>query len=101
MVKAATPDREVLPGETVTYTVTVENVSDEDLWDLISHDDLSGVLDDADFNDDVSFTPSWTGSTPTPGTDDFDAATELLELRINVPAGETLVITYSVTVRGD
>ena len=58
----------VLPGETVTYTLTLQNVSDVDLWDFREVvDDLSDVLDDADYNGDATLTGSWSGDVPSPG----------------------------------
>jgi hypothetical protein len=93
----------VRPGETVTYTLTLQNVSDVDLWDVRDVvDDLSDVVDDADYNFDATLTGSWSGDVPSPGgAPVFDAAEETLTFRVNVPAGETVTITYSVTVRED
>ncbi|WP_226531857.1 DUF11 domain-containing protein [Microbacterium paraoxydans] len=76
-----------LPGEVVTYTVTVENTgavayTDEDPASFV--DDLSRVLDDAVYNDDVS----------AGGEIDGDVLTWSGPLAI----GETLQVTYSVTV---
>jgi fimbrial isopeptide formation D2 family protein len=91
----------VRPGETVTYTLTLQNVSDVDLWDVRDVvDDLSDVLDDADYNFDATLTGSWSGDVPSPGgAPVFDAAEETLTFRVNILAGETVTITYSVTVR--
>ncbi|KJL30109.1 hypothetical protein RS83_01251 [Microbacterium oxydans] len=76
-----------LPGGVVTYTVTVTNTSSVDYTDTAPAsvtDDLSGVLDDAVYNDDASSGATVTGSTLT-----WSGA---------LPAGESLDITYSVTV---
>ncbi|MGN7966465.1 LPXTG cell wall anchor domain-containing protein [Microbacterium sp. 22179] len=77
----------VLPGGTITYTVTVTNTSEVDYTDArpaTFTDDLSGVLDDAVYNDDVSAGGSVTGPTLT-----WSGA---------LPAGESVTVTYSVTV---
>ncbi|WP_372968613.1 hypothetical protein [Microbacterium sp.] len=76
-----------LPGDTVTYTVTVTNTGDVDYTgaDPASFtDDLSGVLDDAVYNDDVSAGGTVTGST--------------LTWSGPLAAGDSVTVTYSVTV---
>lgn len=88
-----------LPGDTVGYTVEIENTSAYDLWDLFDVvDDLSDVLDDATYNSDVAVTGDWAGL-PDVGESVFDAAAQTLTFRGNVPAGGTATITYSVTVK--
>ncbi|MGW6444859.1 DUF7927 domain-containing protein [Lentzea sp. NPDC055074] len=87
IVKKASPDKPV-PGDTVTYTVTVKNTG-QTAQNASFRDDLSGVLDDATWNGDaqasvgeVSFAPpalTWTGT---------------------LPIGSQAVITYSVKVTG-
>ncbi|MFG3340497.1 collagen-binding domain-containing protein [Glycomyces sp. NPDC048151] len=74
----------VRPGSTVVYTVTIENTGQADYTGATVTDDLSGVLDDATYNGDATAgavldgdTLTWTG---------------------DVPAGQTVTITYSVTV---
>src|SRR5690606_4707674 len=77
----------VIPGDTITYTVTVTNGSAVDYTadaPASFEDDLSAVLDDATYNDDATngavvdgSTLSWSGA---------------------VAAGESVTITYSVTV---
>lgn len=76
-----------MPGDTVTYTVTVTNTSEVDYTDAEPAgftDDLSGVLDDAVYNGDVSTGGAVTGSTLT-----WSGA---------LPAGESTTVTYSVTI---
>lgn len=75
------------PGDVVTYNIAVENTgevayTDEDPASFL--DDLSGVLDDAVYNDDVS----------AGGAIDGDVLTWSGPLEV----GETLQVTYSVTV---
>ncbi len=75
------------PGEVVTYTVTVVNTGDVAYTstDPASFtDDLSGVLDDAVYNDDVSTGGVVTGST--------------LTWSGSLAVGATRTVTYSVTV---
>ncbi|WP_221585399.1 CshA/CshB family fibrillar adhesin-related protein [Microbacterium sp. G2-8] len=90
IAKTANPTGEVIPGDTVTYTVTVANpgagayTADDP---AAFADDLTDVLDDATYNDDgaadigeVTYTaPDLTWSGPLAG-------------------GESATITYSVTV---
>ncbi|WP_371780880.1 DUF7927 domain-containing protein [Streptosporangium subroseum] len=76
------------PGDTVNYTITVNNTGSSAFTDVTVNDPLADVLDDATYNGNatatggsVSFagqTVSWTG---------------------NVAAGATVTITYSVTVK--
>ncbi|MFC4335266.1 DUF7927 domain-containing protein [Salininema proteolyticum] len=83
----APSDDELIPGSTVAYTVTMENVGQLDYTDEEATDDLSGVVDDATYNDDASAdsgtvaysepTLTWTG---------------------DLAIGQTVTITYSVTV---
>ncbi|NUT18685.1 MAG: DUF11 domain-containing protein [Hamadaea sp.] len=75
------------PGQIVTYTVRITNSGKAAYPAYAISDDLSGVLDDAVYDDDASAdsghasyaqpTLSWTG---------------------DVPAGSTITVTYSVTV---
>ncbi|RDV44893.1 hypothetical protein DOE76_09105 [Leifsonia sp. ku-ls] len=77
----------VVPGDTVTYTVTVKNTGAVDYTAAAPasfSDDLSAVLDDATYNNDATGgatyaapTLSWSGA---------------------LAAGDTVTITYSVTV---
>ncbi|WP_067196181.1 DUF11 domain-containing protein [Microbacterium sp. XT11] len=75
------------PGDVVTYTVTVTNTGDvayDEETPATFTDDLSGVLDDAVYNDDVSAGGEVTGSTLT-----WSGALDV---------GQTVTVTYSVTV---
>ncbi|GAA3876397.1 hypothetical protein GCM10022381_18710 [Leifsonia kafniensis] len=80
----------VLPGNTVTYTVTVENTGEGDFTaanPAAFTDNLSRVLDDASYNDDASNGASVTGG--------------LLSWSGALASGATETITYSVSVTGD
>ncbi|WP_425814281.1 CshA/CshB family fibrillar adhesin-related protein [Luteimicrobium sp. DT211] len=80
----------VHPGDTVTYTVTVENTGNVDYTadDPASFtDDLSKVIDDATYNDDAAATA---------GTASYAEPT--LSWSGALAAGATATITYSVTV---
>src|SRR5690606_26026373 len=82
------------PGDVITYTVTATNTGATDFTaenPAIVFDDLSGVLDDATFNDDatanqdgeVSYTEpllSWTGA---------------------LPVGDSVELMYTVTLGSD
>ncbi|MBQ3359464.1 MAG: DUF11 domain-containing protein, partial [Microbacterium sp.] len=74
-------------GGVVTYSVTVSNIGQVDYTDAVPatfSDDLSGVLDDATYNGDAS-----NGATVAGNTLDWSGA---------LPIGETVTVTYSVTV---
>jgi fimbrial isopeptide formation D2 family protein/uncharacterized repeat protein (TIGR01451 family) len=74
-------------GDTIEYTITGTNTGDTALDPAEIVDDLSGVLDDAAYNDDVTAdrgTPTVTGST--------------LTWTGSIPQGESVTIRYSVTV---
>ncbi|WP_162829127.1 DUF7927 domain-containing protein [Microbacterium foliorum] len=87
-VSKSSDSETTMPGGVVTYTVTVTNVGAVDYTDAEPasfEDDLSGVLDDASYNGDVSAggsvaenTLSWAGP---------------------LAVGETTTVTYSVTVK--
>src|SRR5699024_8706454 len=79
-------------GDTVTYTVSATNTGEFDYTTdepAIVYDDLSGVLDDATYNDDVS---SDRGDAPTFVDPSF------LRWSGALPAGETVTLTYTVTL---
>lgn len=75
-------------GEDLTYTVTVTNEGGVDLVGLSFVDDLSGVLDDAAYNNDVAAT---TGAAAFNGPDEIAWSGDLA-------VGEFATITYSVTI---
>jgi len=77
----------VSAGDTVTYTITGTNTGDTDLDPARIVDDLSGVLDSAAYNDDVT---ADRGSAAVSGT--------RLTWTGDVPRGESVTIRYSVTV---
>ncbi|MBF9131694.1 DUF11 domain-containing protein [Plantactinospora sp. S1510] len=74
-------------GDQVTYTVTVANTGQTPYTGATFDDQLSDVLDEADFNDDAEATI---------GAVSYDAP--VLTWTGNLPVGVTAVITYSVTV---
>ncbi|MET8982596.1 glycine-rich protein [Streptomyces sp. NPDC004539] len=83
-----------LPGSKVEYKVTVENPTTSDYPGASWTDDLSGVLDDADYNNDA---------VADGGSVSFESP--LLKWSGDVAGGQTVTVTYSVTVdavdRGD
>lgn len=79
----------VQAGDTVTYTVTVTQVGTGAVTGASLEDDLSDVLDDATWNDDLSASVS---------TASFDAAAEMLAWSGDLAVGQQVTITYSVTV---
>src|SRR5699024_1412959 len=81
----------VSPGDTITYTVTAENLSKSDMDDLVVSDDLSDVLDTATFE---RFVDDDEGNASVDG-DDLTWNIETID------AGETTSISYEVTVDGD
>lgn len=86
-VVKTTDATDVIPGETVTYTVTVTNTGAVDYTDenpASFTDDLSRVLDDATYNNDAD-----NGAT-------YEAPT--LSWSAPLAVDESVTITYSVTV---
>ncbi|GAA4208015.1 hypothetical protein GCM10022252_72500 [Streptosporangium oxazolinicum] len=75
------------PGQKVTYTVELRNTGDIAYQGFAFTDDLSGLLDDADFDHDLSATS---------GTVVF-AESEVIWTG-DVAAGQTVTVTYGVTV---
>ncbi|MGG1909468.1 isopeptide-forming domain-containing fimbrial protein [Microbacterium sp. NRRL B-14842] len=83
------------PGSVLTYTVTGVNTGETALDPVTITDDLSGVLAHAEYNDDATATIGGTVTTaPT-------VAEEGLSWTGALQVGETVTITYSVTVRAD
>lgn len=87
---------EVHPGDTVTYTVTGENTGDTDLVVDLS-DDLSDVLAHAEYNADAA---AEVAGAPA-GEPRFSEEDETLAWSGDVPAGESVEMTYSITIDGD
>ncbi|ATL30672.1 internalin, putative [Streptomyces formicae] len=83
------------PGDTVTYTVTVKNTGDGAATGVEVKDDLSGVVDDATYNDDAV---ARTGGGRAVTQPTYSAATKKLNWRGDIAAGATVTLTYSVTV---
>jgi uncharacterized repeat protein (TIGR01451 family) len=75
-------------GETVTYTVTVENTGTVPYTNATFSDDLADVVDDATIG-------TITAST---GTATFDAPTQTLNWVGTVSAAATATVTYQVTI---
>ncbi|MBO2446026.1 DUF11 domain-containing protein [Actinomadura barringtoniae] len=87
-VKKVAAPTDPLPGGKVTYTVTIANNSKADYLDATLTDDLTGVLDDATYNNDA---------TADSGTTSY--AEPKLTWNGDVAQGQTVTITYSVTVK--
>ncbi|MFD4670794.1 GEVED domain-containing protein [Lentzea sp. NPDC058450] len=85
IVKAVSPEKPV-PGDVVTYTVTVRNTG-QTAQDASFRDDLTGVLDDATWNDDAAATVG-----------EVAFAAPALTWSGALPIGSRAVITYSVKV---
>lgn len=90
VVKSADPATGVDPGDTVTYTVTVTNDGEGDYTaanpaEII--DDLSGVIDDARYNDDADA-----------GVGTVTYTEPTLNWSEPLAAGESVTITYTVLV---
>ena len=87
ITKTASP-RTVKPGDTLTYTVTAKNISTIDYPNAKFSDDLTGNLDDADYNGDVK-------------TDLGKVSYEKPKIGYvsTIPAGKTATVTYSVKIK--
>lgn len=77
----------VRAGDTITYTLTVTHTGNESVLGAVVEDDLSKVLDDAKFNNDV---------TASSGTVNRDGS--ILRWVGDLAGGEVVTITYSVEV---
>ncbi|MEV8337544.1 SdrD B-like domain-containing protein [Leucobacter sp. NPDC077196] len=78
----------VLVGDTVTYTLTVRHNGAGDVRNATITDDLSDVLDDAEYNDDVE-----------PSAGSITYVDGVLTWAGNLSDGAEVTITYSVTVK--
>ncbi|MBS3183468.1 DUF11 domain-containing protein [Leucobacter manosquensis] len=80
------------PGATATYTLTFTNTGKADV-DVNRQDVLTGVLDDADL------------TSPPVASDPALTVSDLVDGRVTITgtlaAGETVTVSYEVTVRGD
>lgn len=83
------------PGSVLTYTVTGVNTGETALDPVTIVDDLSGVLAHAEYNEDVTATIDGTATTAPTVTEDR------LQWSGALQVGESVTITYSVTVRAD
>lgn len=93
LVKSSDPadGSTVLPGSSVTYTLTATNTADVDLVGAVAKDDLSSVLNNAALDE---------SSLPVGVT--FDAATAKLTWTIpTVEPGASAEVSYTVTVNED
>ncbi|WP_351235708.1 hypothetical protein [Streptomyces sp. NPDC002133] len=75
------------PGDMVTYTITAKNLGDTDLTDVRFTDDLTDNLDDAVYDGDAAAT-----------TGKVSYAEPELSYAGDIPAGQSVTVTYSVTV---
>ncbi|WP_318208573.1 hypothetical protein [Streptomyces sp. SJL17-1] len=87
ITKTASP-RTVKPGDTLTYKITAKNISTLDYPNATFSDDLTGNLDDADYNGDVK-------------TDLGRATYTAPKIGYvgTIPAGKTATVTYSVKIK--
>jgi uncharacterized repeat protein (TIGR01451 family) len=88
--KTISPTSNITPGNTVTYTIEVENTGAVNLTGLSLEDDMTDVLDDATYNNDVNATS---------GTPAFASPT--LTWNGNLTSGQTATVTYSATVKSE
>ena len=96
VTKTAEPIDDVQSGDTVTYTVTVTNDGAAEYTTDVPasvSDDLTDVLDDAVYNDDVTAVTSDGSLVPAP-----QFASPLLTWSGALAAGESLEISYTLTV---
>lgn len=91
MVKKSDPasGNAVAAGSVITYTLTVTQQGLAAVPGALLDDDLTEVLDDAAYNDDL---------VASSGTASIDAATGMLAWRGDLAVGDVATITYSVTV---
>ncbi|MFT9398285.1 MAG: CshA/CshB family fibrillar adhesin-related protein [Bifidobacterium psychraerophilum] len=84
----------VKPGQTVTYKVTATNTGNADLDPVTVSDDLTGVFDNATYVKDSA--KSTSGDNPT-----VDVSTKKLSWSGSIPKGESVTMTYQITVNKD
>lgn len=85
----------VAAGQELEYTLTFTNSGTAPVQ--VNHvDALAGVLDDASWNDTLAIDPATTGLTAT-----FDALNERIRIAGDLAAGDTVTVTYTVTVNPD
>lgn len=78
-------------GSTIDYTITVTQQGEAAYTGASLSDDLSGLLDDATWNDDPSASA---------GTVAYDPAAQKITWTGDLAVGQKVTITYSVTVTG-
>jgi fimbrial isopeptide formation D2 family protein len=86
--KSIAPVGELKSGDKATYTIAIKNTGATAMTNLSLQDDMTNVLDDADYNNDASATV---------GTPTF--ASHTLSWLGNLNAGQSATMTYSVTVK--
>ena len=88
---------EVHPGDTITYAVTGVNTGETVLDPVTVTDDLSGLLEYAEFNDDAVAQINGVDAVDPV----FDPGSSTLAWSGALRVGETVTVTYSVTVGQD
>ncbi|TCO59801.1 choice-of-anchor A family protein [Actinocrispum wychmicini] len=89
-IKKSADKQTANPGDTVKYSVVLTNTGQTDLTGVKVTDDLSGVLDDADYLNDASAKPI-AGS--------FSFASPKLTWTGNLPVGASTTLFYSVKTK--
>jgi uncharacterized repeat protein (TIGR01451 family) len=99
VTKTSTATTASRPGDVVTYTVTAENTGNAAYTadnPAEVNDDLTGVLDDASYNNDASV--SVAGGVPTGA--DVSYTQPIIRWTGSLPAGNRVVLTYTVQLTG-
>lgn len=89
------PDELIRIGDTVEYQITIENVGEGNftaVYPAVFWDDLADVLDDGDLTD---------GPDATPDVGSFAIAGDSYRFESALLAGDSVTITYTVTVADD